>query len=141
MTGIKYTAAQKMLLEKEHDSAEEKRMGSHQHCKDLLKKIADEEVTNIAGRGIKRTLEQVNGNIDENEEQRKKVKSQRIEDSRQLAKRQERKEELLHDLLRSSIDVLQRTNDLIAKLSGDMYPTQPLTRTNNNIDSEESNQM
>lgn len=124
-TDKKLTSAQKQLLQREHDAAEELRKTEHKNIQDLLDKIANDELKAMKGRGKKRTLGEVNNDIDEAEQERQKVKSQRTEKARQFAQRQETKERLFMNLLEKSIGVLESTNYLIKKLSGDIYPTQP----------------
>ena len=94
---------------------------------DLLNKILDDELKASKGRpGKKRTLSQVNNDVDEAEEACKKAKTKRTEGARQFALCQEKKEQLFLTLLEKSVGVLETTNFLIKNLSGDIYPTQPL---------------
>ena len=60
----------------------------------------------------------------------------RIENSLKLAKKQQEKEDLLLRLLGQSVSVLENTNRLIVKLSGDLYPTQPFNPSDRNNNCE-----
>jgi hypothetical protein len=143
-TGKKLSAEQKKLLLQEHETSEDQRKQDNRKITDLLDKISNDELKAMKGRGKKRSIAEVNNDIDEAEELRKKVKSQRTENARQLAERQENKERLFITLLEESIGVLKSTNFLIKKLSGDIYPTQPFKGsdqhsqrpTHNNLDIE-----
>jgi hypothetical protein len=78
------------------------------------------------------------------------VKSQQTEKARQFAQHQETKERLFMNLLEKSIGVLESTNYLIKKLSGDIYLTQlfvgsndlqtPMTKNNYLEDDDNDNE-
>lgn len=83
-TGAKLSNLEKKRLEKEHDASEEQRQDQHKNIKDLLKSIAADEVKAMKGRGKKRTIAEVNNQVDEGEEARQNAKQMRIENSLKL---------------------------------------------------------
>ncbi len=139
-TGAKLSKSEKKRLEDEHNVAEEQRKAQHGRVQGWLKTIADEELKAMKGRGKKRTIAEVNGQIDEGEAARQATKQMRIESSLKLAQRQQEKEDLLLKVLGQAVNVLANTNRLIVKLSGDVYRTQPFNPSadanNNNNDCE-----
>lgn len=135
-TGVKLSNLEKKRLEKEHDAAEELRRDQHKNINGLLKSIAADEVKATKGRGKKRTIAEVNDQVDEGEEARQNAQTMRIENSLKLAKKQQEKEDLLLRLLGQSVSVLENTNRLIVKLSGDLYPTQPFNPSDRNNNCE-----
>lgn len=142
-TNKKLTSEQKELLKQEHDIAEDQRKADHKKIHDLLDKIHFDELKAMKGRGKKRTISEVNDDIDEAEQSRQRVKFQRNENARRFAERQEHKERLFLTLLEKSITALDSSNFLIKKLCSDIYPTQPFVPDrespclNNNRSSDE----
>lgn len=135
-TGNKLTKEEIKTLQKDHDAAEERRRTDHA-TQSRLNKIQREEIKATKGRGKKRTIEEVQDTLTNEELERKEKNKARIESARKEAIADRERQSLVIELLRESVQVIKQTNGLISRLQNDIYPTQPLNQRNNCNSTEE----
>jgi len=124
-TGQKLTKTELKVLQQNHDKSEERRQKEYTSTRQALKKIADDEIKASKGRGKKRTVEEVRQTLSTEEQERKDKARERIESARKEAERDRQQRDLLIKIMQASVSALERTNSLIERLQGDIYPTQP----------------